>query len=135
VRGGPGGGRKLAYHRRFLREVSKSGPLVEVAWDIERVRRSLRFVAEQGSKADAKTASAAARIFARTEDPETRRLSLDCLYRINNTTAKNELLRIYQTPGLAGDLRVLTADYLRKAVREEQRIRPEDAKAIAAIGQ
>jgi hypothetical protein len=135
VRGRLDAGRKLAFHRRFLREVSKSTPLVEVAWDMERVRRSLRFVAEHGSAADAKTASAAARIFSRTEDPEARRLCLESLYRINNTTAKAELVRIYQTAGVPDELRTLTAEYLRKAIREEQRIKPEDARAIAAIGQ
>ena len=126
-------GRRLAFHRRFLREVSKSSPLVEVAWDIEEVRRSLRFIAEHGSRADAKTASAAARIFARTEDDETRRLCLNSLYRINNETAKYELLRIYQTPGVDQQLRVLTADYLRMAVREEQRMKPADARVIVSV--
>ncbi|HEX7176036.1 MAG TPA: hypothetical protein VF240_12315 [Pyrinomonadaceae bacterium] len=129
-------GRRLAFHRRYLREVSKSTPLVEVAWDIEDVRRSLRFIAEQGARADAKTAAAAARIFARTEDDETRRLCLNSLYRINNETAKNELLRIYQSPAVDQQLRLLSADYLRMAVREEQRIKPADARIIAsAIGQ
>ena len=128
--------RRLAFHRRFLREVSKSSPLVEVAGNIEDVRRSLRFVAEHGSKADAKTSAAAAKIFARTEDEETRRLALSCLYRINNETAKNELLRIYLSPEVSQDYRALSADYLRRAVREEQRIKPADARAIvSAIGQ
>ncbi|HEX5705916.1 MAG TPA: hypothetical protein VFX96_01370 [Pyrinomonadaceae bacterium] len=128
-------GRRLAYHRRFLREVSKSTPVVEVVWNIEDVRRSLRFVAENGSKADAKTSRAAARIFERTEDEETRRLCLHSLYRINNETAKNELLRIHQTPGLDAALRTLSAEYLAMAMREKQRIKPADAKAIvAALG-
>ncbi|HYN84086.1 MAG TPA: hypothetical protein VER32_02460 [Pyrinomonadaceae bacterium] len=125
-------GRRLAYHRRFLREVSKSTPVVEVVWNIEDVRRSLRFVAENGSKADAKTSRAAARIFERTRDEETRRLCLHSLYRINNETAKNELLRIHQTPGLDSALRALSAQYLSMAMRERQRIKPSDAKAIAA---
>ncbi|HEV2761554.1 MAG TPA: hypothetical protein VGV38_01070, partial [Pyrinomonadaceae bacterium] len=75
--------RRLAYHRRFLNEVARSSPLVEVAWDVEDVRRSLRYVAEHGAEADAKTAKAAARLFERTRDPETRRLCLESLYRIN----------------------------------------------------
>ncbi len=125
--------RRLAYHRRFLREVSKSSPLVEVVWNIEDVRRSLRFVADNGKHADAKTASAAARIFARTEDAEARRLCLDSLYRINNETAKNELLRIYQSPDLDPNLRLLCADYLRRALHEEQRIAPSDARVIVSV--
>jgi hypothetical protein len=125
--------RRLAFHRRFLREVSKSSPLVEVVWNMDEVRRSLRFVAEYGSRADAKTSAATARIFARTHDEETRRLCLNCLYRINNETAKAELLRIYRTGDLAPDLRTLSLEYLRLAIREEQRIAPSDAKIIAAV--
>jgi hypothetical protein len=125
--------RQLTHHRRFLREVSKSAPLVEVAYNVEDVRRSLRFVSEQGARADAATARAAARIFTQTADTETRRLCLNSLYRINNETAKKELLRIYQLPDLDAPTRILTADFLRRAVKEEQRIAPADAKAIASV--
>jgi hypothetical protein len=127
--------RRLAYHKRFLEEVAKSTPVVEVVWNIEDVRRSLRYVASSDTRGDAGAARAAARIFAQTADAEARRLSLECLYRINNEAAKTALLRIYQTPGVEPELRVLTAEYLRSALREEQRIAPEDARAIlAAVG-
>ncbi|HYE15890.1 MAG TPA: hypothetical protein VD968_15720 [Pyrinomonadaceae bacterium] len=125
--------RSLAYHRRFLREVAKSSPVVEVVWNAEDVRRSLRHVAEAGGRADTATARAAARIFAQTRDDETRRLSLACLYRINNEAAKSELLRIYRTPDLDSALRDLTAEYLRNSLREEQRIKPADARAIISV--
>ncbi|MCA1850377.1 MAG: hypothetical protein LC672_04875, partial [Acidobacteria bacterium] len=114
--------RRLAYHRRFLREVAKSSPLVEVVWNIEDVRRSLRFIAEYDSRADAKTAAAAARIFEQTKDEEARKLCLNCLYRINNETARNELLRIYSSPELDPQMRMLRAECLRMATREEQRV-------------
>jgi len=128
--------RRLAYHKRFLQEVAKSTPVVEVVWNIEDVRRSLRYVAAADTRGDAGVARAAAKIFAQTDDAETQRLSLECLYRINNEAAKTALLRIYQTPGVESELRQLTAEYLRNALREEQRIAPEDARAIiAAIGQ
>ncbi|MDT7779832.1 MAG: hypothetical protein QOC99_2344 [Acidobacteriota bacterium] len=130
------GERRLAYHKRFLEEVAKSTPLVEVVWNMEDVRRSLRFVVEAGERADGEAARAAAKIFAQTQDGETRRLCLDCLYRINNEAAKSALLRIYQSPELDPDLRRLTAEYLRNALREDQRIAPEDARAIiATVGQ
>jgi hypothetical protein len=128
--------RRLAYHKRFLQEVARSTPVVEVVWNIEDVRRSLRYVAEAGERADAGAARAAAKIFAQTEDPETRRLCLASLYRINNEVAKGALLRLYRSPGLDAELRTLTAQYLRDALREDQRIAPEDARAIhAAFGQ
>ncbi len=128
--------RRLEYHRRFLDQVSKSSPLVEVVWDIETVRRSLRYIAEHGASAGPRTANATARVFAHTEDTEARRLCLDSLSRINTETAKNELLRIYESPQLEPELKQLTAQYLRRAIIEDQRITPSDAKTIiSAIGQ
>jgi hypothetical protein len=128
--------RRLAFHKKFLQRVAKSTPVVEVVWNIEEVRRSLRYVAAADTRGDADAARAAAQIFAQTNDAEARRLCLDCLYRIDNEAAKTALLRIYQSPGVEAELRLLTAEYLRNALREEQRIAPEDARAIlAAIGQ
>ena len=128
--------RRLAYHKRFLEEVAKSTPLVEVVWNMEDVRRSLRFISDAGERADAGAARAAAKIFEQTRDEETRRLCIDCLYRINNEAAKSALLLIFKSPELDDGLRELTAERLRDALREDQRIAPEDAKAIvAAVGQ
>ncbi len=125
--------RRLAFHERFLREASRSSPQIEVVQNIEDVRRSLRFVAEHGAAADKKTALATARIFANTQDDETRRLCINGLYRINNETAKKELLHLYQDGQIEAVWRTLSAEYLRMAVREEQRIAPADAKIISAV--
>jgi hypothetical protein len=125
--------RQMDFHENFLRRVVKSSPQVEVVWNIEDIRRSLRFIAEHGSEANGKLASLAARIFARTEDEETRRLSLNCLYRINNETAKKELLNIYRDEKLEARWRTQSAEYLRLAIKEEQRIAPNDAKAILSV--
>lgn len=125
--------RRLAYHERFLREVAKSSPQVEVVWNIEEVRRSLSFIAEHGAQASGKAAGAVARIFAHTQDEETLRLSLNCLYRINNETAKTELLGIYRDAKLDARWRALSEEYLRLAVKQEQRIAPSDAKAILSV--
>jgi hypothetical protein len=130
------GERRLAYHKKFLQEVARSTPVVEVVWNVEDVRRSLRYVAGADTRGDAGAARAAAKIFEQTNDEETRRLCLDCLYRINNEAAKSALLRIYRSPELDPELRRLTAEHLRNALREDQRIAPEDARAIlAAVGQ
>ena len=125
--------RQLAFHERFLRRVAKSSPRVEVVWNIEDVRRSLRFVAEHGDLAGGKAASAAARIFSQTEDEETRSLCLNGLYRINNETAKKALLVIYRDQKLEARWRTQSAEYLRLAIKEEQRIAPADAKAILSV--
>ena len=127
------GERRLAYHKRFLREVARSTPVVEVVWNVEDVRRSLRYVAGADTRGDAGAARAVAKIFEQTNDAETRRLCVDCLYRINNEAAKSALLRIYRSPELDPELRTLTAEHLRNALREEQRITPQDARAILSV--
>jgi hypothetical protein len=125
--------RRMSYYRRFLREAVRRTPQVEVVYNMEEVRRALQFVAENGRLADGKTAQAAASIFAQTKDEEARTLALKCLYRINNETAKSELLRIYNSPRTEARWRQISAEYLRLAVREEQRIAPSDAKAIMSV--
>lgn len=125
--------RRIAYHTRFLREISKPGTQIEVAHDMEEVRRSLRYVAEQGAAGSSKLARAAARIFQQTEDAETRELALQSLYRITNKRAKDELLAIYQNQKIEEKWRVLSANYLRRAVQEDKRIAPAEAKAILSV--
>lgn len=125
--------RRMAYNRRFLREVARRTPQVEVVYNMDDVRRALQFVAENGQLADGQTAQAAARIFAQTRDDEARTLALRCLYRINNETAKSELLRIYKDQQTEARWREMSAEYLRLAVLEEQRIAPSDAKAILSV--
>ena len=125
--------RRLAHHRQYLREVARSSAAVEVQWDIAEVRRALAFVNQHGARADGKTATAIGHIFARTKDEETLRLCLSSLYRINNETAKNTLVRIYRDEAADARWRTLSAEYLRKAARESQRISAGDARIIATI--
>ena len=55
--------RRLSYHTRLLRKIGKSSPQVEIAWNLEEVKRSLQFLAEHAAEADSGAASAAAKIF------------------------------------------------------------------------
>jgi hypothetical protein len=126
--------RGLEHHRKFLREVAKTSAQVEVEWNVADVRRSLEFLAAHGERADGATSSAVARIFARTSDEDVRKLCLNCLYHINNETAKNSLVRIYRDESVDSRWRALSADYLRAAARDQKRISPNDAKIIATIG-
>jgi nucleoside diphosphate kinase len=126
--------RSLEHHFRFLREVVASGPLIEVVWNIEDVRRSLREV--MGARRDKATARLAARLFAQTADEETRRLCLDCLYRMNNETARTELTRIHRQAQLAPELRALAARYLGTQPHDEtQTIQATPRAATATLGQ
>ena len=105
--------RRLEYHTKFLQQIAKSTAEVEITANLNDVLRSLHFIAEHGTEAGAAAASATAKIFARTKDDETRRACLDSLSRINNSKAKNELLRISQNPAVDQPLRDIAADYLR----------------------
>lgn len=123
--------RRLKFYGRLLREASES-PLVEVEWDIEEVRRALRFLAVHGTGAGPKVSAAVAKVFARTGDEEARRLCLMSLYRIDDRRAKGELLRISRDPQTDARWRALGMELLRLAVGEGQRISAPDLKALSA---
>lgn len=95
--------RRLAYHRRFLEEVLDSTPLVDVGFRSDDVRRAMAFIAEHGSPSDGRSATLAARIFERTDDPELRRLCLNCLSRATSRSAREALARLTGTPGAPGE--------------------------------
>jgi hypothetical protein len=105
--------RRLAYHTRFLREIAKSSPQIDVTWNLDEVKHSLRFIADHGSDAGSKSAVAAAGIFTRTRDDETRRFCLESLSRLTNSKAKSELLRLSQQQDLDQAGRDLVISYLK----------------------
>lgn len=106
--------RRITYHTRFLREVAKSSARVEVVWNLDEVRRSLLFIAQHGDEVGSAATKAAAIIFLRTEDDETRQVCLDSLARINNRTAREELLRVSQDKRLEPGWRARVLSYLSK---------------------
>lgn len=105
--------RRLAYHSRFLREVAKSSPHIDVVWDLADVRRSLQFIVDHAVAADAKMATTTADIFLRTQDEETRRYCLETLSRMITPKAKSELLRLSQRKDLDQPGKDLLAFYLK----------------------
>ena len=104
--------RRLAYHTRFLRQVAKSSPRIEVVWSMEKVFPSLRFIAENGSDKDNDAARAVGSIFDRTEDTLARDLCLSALKRIGSKVAKREMLRIYNDSTVPSEWRSICAEYL-----------------------
>jgi hypothetical protein len=109
--------RRIQYHTGFLQQVAKSTAEIDVTWNLDDVRNSVRFIAEHGSEAGGNAAAATAKIFARTKDDETRRACLDSLSRIHGPKAKNELLRISQNADVDKALRDLASEYLRNGAR------------------
>jgi hypothetical protein len=122
--------RRLKYHTQFLGEVARSSPQTEVAWDLTSVKQSLQFLADEGHSAGDRAAGAAGAIFQQTTDDETRRLSLAVLSRMNNEAARKELLRLYQQEPAKSDLGADIANRLRKAVADDARIKPKEAKLL-----
>jgi len=128
--------RRIQNHTQLLREVARSSPQIEVVWDMTNVTRSLRFLADNGSSADKQAARATAAIFARTGDAEARRLSLDALRRINNKTARNELLRLYRSEEARSEWRAAIAERLRQAVAEDGRMKTAEVESLLSqLGQ
>jgi hypothetical protein len=126
--------RRLQYHTRFLQQIAKSTAEVDITWNLDDVRRSLRFIAEHGSEAGSTAAAVTANIFARTKDDETRRACLDSLSRIHNPKAKNELLRISQNNDVDKALRDLAGEYFRNGSKP-QPIAATVSGAPAVVGQ
>ncbi len=122
--------RRVERHTQFLAEVARSSPQAEVAWDVDMVKRSLKFLAEQGTEAKASTAKAVGAVFQKTNDEETRRLCLDALSKINDKTARAELLRAYQRQATESELKKEIAERLRKAVAADASIKPKEASAL-----
>ncbi|MDX6531270.1 MAG: hypothetical protein QOH41_3560 [Blastocatellia bacterium] len=122
--------RRLERHTNFLREVAKSSPQTEVAWDMSTVKRSLQFLADRGADANESAARAAALIFQRTSDPEARRLCLDALSKINSKTAKNALVRLYREEQPPSEWRLAIAARLREAVAADSRMKPAEARVF-----
>jgi len=105
--------RRLDYHTRFLQQIAKSSAEIDITWNLEDVKTSLRFIADHGTEASATAAEVTAKVFARTRDIETRRACLDSLSRIHSPKAKNELQRISQNNQVDKALRDLAGEYLR----------------------
>jgi hypothetical protein len=126
--------RRLQYHTSFLQQIAKSTAEIDITWNLDDVRRSLRFISEHGAEAGSNAAAVTAKIFARTKDDETRRACLDSLSRIHSPKAKNELLRISQNNEVDKALRDLASEYVRISPRN-QPIAATVSGAPAIVGQ
>ncbi|HKP48129.1 MAG TPA: hypothetical protein VJT50_16125, partial [Pyrinomonadaceae bacterium] len=128
--------RRIKHHTQFLREVAKSSPQIEVVWNMTEVRSSLRFLADRATAANGSSARAAALVFEHTNETETRVLCLDVLSRINDKTARKEMLRIFRDQQPQSEWRSTVAARLRKAVYDDVRMKPAEARSVLTeVGQ
>jgi len=124
--------RRVRYHTEFLQRVARSSPQIEVAWDLYDVRASLRFLAENAPAANGSAAKVAAKVFQRTNDEDSRTLCLEVLSRINDKTARKQMLQLFREQPQSSEWRVAVADRLRNALSEGERIKPSDVKMVLA---
>jgi len=124
--------RRIQFHTQFLDRAAKSSPQVEVAWDIATVQKSLKFLADHAAAANGSSAKVAARVFQHTTDDDARTLCLDVLSRINDKTARKEMLRIFRELSPQSQWRPVLAERLRKAVTADDRIKPAEARLLLA---
>jgi hypothetical protein len=125
--------RQLDHHERIVSEIAFASAKPEIDADPVVLRQSLQFIADNGAAARNKTTRSLAKIFAMTGEDEVRTLCIAGLYRINNLSAKKELLAIYNRPNISERWHELSANYLKLALEEGQRISPADAEKITAI--
>jgi len=118
----------------MLAEIARDSVKPEVDSDTAVLREALTFISANGSAAKDKTVRSLAKVYAMTDDIDLRDLCLAGLYKINNSSAKNELLAIYKDPRTDVRVRNLSAHYLKLAVSEGQRISSRNVAAIEAIG-
>lgn len=127
--------RRLDHHTKFLQQVSKSKAEIDIGFNLDEVKRSLHFIADHGTLVSSGAASAAAKIFVRTRDNETRRLCLDSLSRMTNPKAKNELLRISQNKDVEPRWREIAQNYLERPNVPEQPIAVSATSTSIKAGQ
>lgn len=125
--------RQLDYHERIVSEIAFASAKPEIDSNTVQLKHSLLFISENGAAARNKTTRSLAKIFAMTAEDDMRALCLAGLYRINNSSAKKELLAIYNRPNVGDRWHELSAVYLKLALEEGQRITPRDAERITAI--
>ena len=104
--------RRLAYHRRYLKDTLASTPLVEVTASLDEVQRSLRYLMDNGSRQDGRMVKLAAKLFDQTADPTTRQLSLDCLAHAGTDDARRELMAIYEDQRVGSEWRMAALQVL-----------------------
>jgi len=89
-----------------------------------------RYLADRGAGANRSAAHAAAMIFRRTSDTEARLLCLEALYKINNKSARNALVDLYNREQPQSEWRAAISERLRKAVAEQTHIKPAEARSV-----
>jgi hypothetical protein len=104
--------RRIVNQTNFLHEVVKSGPDIDVHWDLDKVRQALLEVSTNNSLSQFAMADTAFRIFGQSRDEEVRQLCLETLHQANSPVALKKLQQIAQDTTLSQEWRTRSASYL-----------------------
>jgi hypothetical protein len=104
--------RRIRNQTDFLRDVVKSGPHLDVHWDIHKVRNALLDVSAGESMSRYALSETAFRIFGQSENYEVRQVALETLHQVNSTTARKRLQQIASDESLAPIWRNQSASFL-----------------------
>jgi hypothetical protein len=96
----------------FLRDVVKSGPDIDVHWDLDKVRLALQEVSTRDSLSEFAMADTAFRIFDQSRDKDVRQFCLETLHQANTSSARKKLQQIAQDTSQAEVWRTRSAAYL-----------------------
>ena len=88
--------RKAIFNAMYLQEVVESGPKVEVTWNLEEIRRSVRAVADQGIRPDL-----VAKLFRRTGDEQMRMECLNALHKMDSKASRAAIEGLSKDPEVA----------------------------------
>jgi hypothetical protein len=127
--------RSMKFHKRYLEEVIRSSPRIEITADIDAVKRSLEFITEHNSTSSKESVTLTANLFSKTRDEELRALCLRGLNRFNNADAREALLRIYQNEKTDERWRNVTADYLKLTASSDKKLDGVESKTISSTVQ
>jgi hypothetical protein len=127
--------RSMKYHKRYLEEVLRSSPRIEITADVQAVKRSLEFITNQGSASSKETVALTAKLFSKTRDEELRSLCLSGLNKVNTAAAREALLRIYQSEKTDERWKNVSADYLKLSASNDKRIDRAAGTATSSTGQ
>jgi hypothetical protein len=104
--------RRMTNQTNFLHDVVKSGPNIDVHWDLDKVRQALLDVSTNDSLSQFAMADTAFRIFGQSRDEEVRQLCLVTLYQANSPAARKKLQQLAQDTSLSQEWRARSASYL-----------------------
>jgi len=104
--------RRIRNQTDFLRDVVKSGPHIDVHWDIHKVRNALLDVSAGESMSRYALSETAFRLFGQSESYEVRQVALETLHHVNTTTARKRLQQIASDSSLAPIWRNQSASFL-----------------------